>query len=376
MAETTKRNYALAAKKGVREFPAPRLEYRPPSPKCYRPKIGVIGCGGITKAHLDAYRSAGWEVAALCNRHAPSARQRQQEFYPQAELYTNYRKLLARDDVDVVDIALPPEPRVAVIEAALQAGKHVLSQKPFVLDLEVGERLVALAEKRGCKLAVNQNGRWSPYVRYLAQAIQRGLIGEVQTVVMNLNWDHTWIRGTPFESMHHVVLYDFAIHWFDMIALFFGDRPAHSVFAANAFAPGQQLKPPMIASATVAFSGGMATLNFDAHSVFGAEEGICVTGSHGTLRARGPLCAAHDVTLFTRRGFARPEFKGTWFNDGFRGTMGELLCAIEENREPSNSARENLRSLAICFAAGKAADTGKVQTPGKVRRLTRSSAGW
>jgi hypothetical protein len=55
--------------------------------------------------------------------------------------------------------------------------------------------------------------------------------------------------------------------------------------------------------------------------------------------------------------------------------MGELLCAIEENREPSNSARENLRSLAICFAAVKAADTGKAQTPGKVRRLPRQSAG-
>ncbi len=369
MPKSAKRNYALAATKSVREFPAPKLDYQPPTPKRYRPKIGLIGCGGITKAHLDAYRTAGWEVVALCDRIAAAARQRQQEFYPQAELYTDYRKLLARDDVDVVDIALHPEPRVAVIEAALKAGKHVLSQKPFVLDLKVGERLVALANRQGCKLAVNQNGRWSPYVRYLAQAIQRGLIGDAQTVAINLNWDHTWIRGTPFEEVHHVVHYDFAIHWFDLAALFFQGRPARSVFAANAFAPGQQLKPPMIGSATVAFAGGTATLNFDAHSRFGAEESLCITGSHGTLRARGPICAAHDVTLFTKRGCAKPELKGKWFNDGFRGTMGELLCAIEENREPANSARENLRSLAICFAAVKAADTGQVQTPGKVRRL-------
>ncbi len=371
MPKPTKRNYALAAKKGVREFPAPKLDYRPPSPKRYRPKIGLVGCGGITKAHLDAYRTAGWEVVALCDRIEAAARQRQQEFYPRAEVYTDYRKLLARHDVDVVDIALHPEPRVAVIEAALKAGKHVLSQKPFVLDLEVGERLVALANKRGRKLAVNQNGRWAPYVRYLTQAIQCGLIGDVQTVAINLNWDHTWIRGTHFESIHHVVLYDFAIHWFDMAALFFQDRPAQSVFAANAFAPGQQLQPPMIGSATVAFAGGTATLNFDAHSRFGAEESLCITGSHGTLRARGPICAAHEVTLFTQRGFARPDLQGQWFNDGFRGTMGELLCAIEENREPSNCARENLQNLALCFAAVQAADTGKVQKPSHVRRLPR-----
>lgn len=369
MSNPAKRNYALATKKSVREFPAPKLDYQPPAPKRYRPKIGLIGCGGITKAHLDAYRTAGWEVVALCDRIEAAARQRQQEFYPLAGRYTEYRQLLARDDVDVVDIALHPEPRVAVIEAALKAGKHVLSQKPFVLDLEVGERLVALANRQGRRLAVNQNGRWSPYVRYLAQAIQRGLIGDVQTVAINLNWDHTWIRGTPFESVHHVVLYDFAIHWFDMAALFFRDRPARSVFAANAFAPGQQLKPPMIGSATIAFAGGTATLNFDAHSRFGAEESLCITGSQGTLRARGPICAAHDVMLFNKRGFAKPELNGKWFNDGFRGTMGELLCAIEENREPVNSARENLRSLALCFAAVKAADTGTAQTPGKVRRL-------
>ncbi len=374
MARSSKRNYALTAKQSDREFPAPKLAYQPPTPKRYRPRIGLVGCGGITKAHLTAYRAAGWDVVALCDRIETAARERQQEFYPQAEIYTDYRKLLARGDVDVVDIALHPEPRVAAIEAALKAGKHVLSQKPFVLDLDAGERLVALATKQGCKLAVNQNGRWSPYVRYLAQAIAHGLIGDVQTVAINLNWDHTWIRGTPFESVHHVVLYDFAIHWFDMAALFFPGRAARSVFAANAVAPGQRLKPPMIGCATIAFAGGTATLNFDAHSRFGAEESICITGTQGTLRAHGPVCAAQDVTLFTRRGFARPVLQGQWFNDGFRGTMGELLCAIEENREPSNSARENLRSLALCFAAVKAADTGKAQTPGKVRRLPRQSA--
>ena len=51
--------------------------------------------------------------------------------------------------------------------------------------------------------------------------------------------------------------------------------------------------------------------------------------------------------------------------------MAELLCAIEEDREPSNSARENLNSLALCFAAVKSADTGREQVPGKVRKMVR-----
>jgi predicted dehydrogenase len=364
-----KRNYALAAKIGERIFPAPRLPYQPPQPKSYCPRIGLIGCGGITESHLDAYRAAGWEVVALCSRTEEKARRRRDQFYPGAEIYTDYHRLLERQDVNVVDIALHPEPRAAAIEAALNAGKHVLSQKPLALHLDAGERLVALAAKRGLKFAVNQNGRWSPYFSYAAQAIRAGLIGAVQTVSVNLNWDHSWIKGTPFERIYDVVLSDFGIHWFDFAALCFAGRKARRVFAANALAPGQALKPPMIAGAVIQFDHGAATLHFDAHSRFGPQEAICITGSAGTIRARGPICAAHDLTLYLRRGCAKPELKGKWFNDGFRGAMGELLCAIEEDREASNSARDNLSTLALCFAAVKSARTGRAEVPGKVRRL-------
>jgi predicted dehydrogenase len=366
----SKRNYALIAETSGR-IPAPNLPYQPPHPKRYAPKIGLIGCGGITASHLDAYRAAGWEVAAFCSKNGQTARQRRDEFYPDAEIYADYQSLLRREDVDVVDIALHPQPRAAVIEAALSAGKHVLSQKPFVLDLDLGERLMALAAKKRRKLAVNQNGRWAPYLSYAAQAIRAGLPGEIQTVSMTLNWDHTWIKGTPFEEVHRVVLYDFAIHWFDAATLFFGKRKPLRVFAANEFARSQQVKPPMLASAVVQFERGTATLNFDAHSRFGPEEALCITGSAGTIHARGPICAAHDVTLDTGKGRAKPKLKGKWFNDGFRGAMGELLCAIEEDREPANSARQNLSTLALCFAAVESADTGTPQTPGEVRRLPR-----
>lgn len=58
--------------------------------------------------------------------------------------------------------------------------------------------------------------------------------------------------------------------------------------------------------------------------------------------------------------------------DGFRGTMGELLCAIEEGREPANSAANNLRTLELCFAALKSADTGRPQAPGRITRPSTS----
>ena len=70
-----------------------------------------------------------------------------------------------------------------------------------------------------------------------------------------------------------------------------------------------------------------------------------------------------------RSGIVRPKLKGSWFPDGFHGTMGELLCAIEEKREPTHSARNNLASLALCFAAVASAERGEPVVPGSVRRL-------
>jgi predicted dehydrogenase len=76
------------------------------------------------------------------------------------------------------------------------------------------------------------------------------------------------------------------------------------------------------------------------------------------------------VTLHTEHGHASPQLEGTWFTSGFQGAMGELLCAIEEKREPSHSARGNLDTLALCFAALASANTGQPVKVGSIRRAT------
>ena len=79
------------------------------------------------------------------------------------------------------------------------------------------------------------------------------------------------------------------------------------------------------------------------------------------------------MKLFLENGTAKPKLKGSWFPGGFAGPMGELLCAIEENRVPQNNARDNLKSLALCFAAIQASTTGLPQVPGTVRKLPKGA---
>ena len=75
------------------------------------------------------------------------------------------------------------------------------------------------------------------------------------------------------------------------------------------------------------------------------------------------------MTLINVQGIETPTLRGQWFDDGFRGTMGELMCAIEENREPLNGARENLTSLALTFAAVHARQQNCEVEVGSVRAL-------
>ena len=158
-------------------FAAPDLPYLPPSPKAYRPKIALIGCGGIAPKHLRAYRARDWEVVALADINLTRAAELRNEFFPEAEVCLDYKDLLKRDDIDVVDVATHPEIRVKMVEEALLARKHVLSQKPFVMDLDDGDRLCALAAKQGVRLAVNQNARWAPHFSYIHAAVDAGLLG-------------------------------------------------------------------------------------------------------------------------------------------------------------------------------------------------------
>jgi predicted dehydrogenase len=245
----------------------------------------------------------------------------------------------------------------------------VLSQKPFVLDLGIGERLVELADRQGVKLAVNQNGRWAPHFSYIRQAIAAGLLGQVTAAHLSVHWNHGWVKGTRFESVKHLMLYDFAIHWFDIVTCFMGDRRPLRVFASMAHSPTQQVRPDLLAQAMIEYDGAQASLAFDGDTRFGALDHTFVTGSGGTITSVGASSRDQTVTLYTPAGHSTPKLTGRWFPDGFHGTMGELLRAIEEDREPDNSARNNLRSLELCFAAVASAERHKPVVPGSVRKM-------
>jgi Oxidoreductase family, NAD-binding Rossmann fold len=200
-------DYALVAKAAA-EIEAPDLPYRPPMPQDRQQPIALVGAGGISAAHLDAYLRHGLNVVAVCSRDLDRARARRDAYFPSARVTDDFDSVLGDPDVTVLDLTAHSDVRLDLTRRSLNAGKHVLSQKPFVKNPDDGLELVELAERRNLKLAVNQNGRWAPHLAYIREAVHAGLIGGVTGVHVEICWNHGWIAGTSFETMDHLILWD------------------------------------------------------------------------------------------------------------------------------------------------------------------------
>src|SRR5438045_4211899 len=124
--------------------------------------VGVIGAGAIGLDHLACFRQhPAVRLVALAEVSPDRGREAADQF-DVAELVTDYRRLLARADVDAVSIALPNYLHASVALAALRAGKHVLLEKPMATNARDAAKLVVEAKKRGVLFMVNQSGRFDP----------------------------------------------------------------------------------------------------------------------------------------------------------------------------------------------------------------------
>jgi predicted dehydrogenase len=313
--------------------------------------IGVLGCGQIAAQHLEAYRAGGLRVVALCDPDADAVTSKQAEFFPNATSYVDVEEFLKHPDMEVVDIATHVDVRPDLVEKVLRSGRHVLSQKPFVEELGRGRALCSLAKNLGLRLAVNQNARFAPHFHLARSLVAQGVLGKIQLVEMSVHWDHSWVRGKPFEAMHHLVLFDFGIHWFDMARCLFGHSLATSVTAWARSLPGQPIAPPMLAQAVIEFPEGLASLVFHAWTRWGPHDRTTIIGDRATLVLEGVDYQNQWATIYGEHGAQKISVAGKWFPDAFLACMCHFLEAIDSGETSDLEAEENLDSLQLCFAA-------------------------
>ncbi|NJC21027.1 putative dehydrogenase [Arthrobacter pigmenti] len=345
-------------------------DYRPQFPDGPKPAIGILGCGAIAQtAHLPSYEKYGLDIAGVWSR-TPTTAGITERFPSVQRVYSSPEELLSDPDVGIVDLAMPPEDRLKWLSAAVSAGKHVLAQKPLTTDLDGLAPILAEAERRGVRIAVNQNARWAPAWRLATLLVEDGAIGDVVGVTHLHDKPLPPIAGTHFDDVPHMLISDYLVHWIDITRCWLEGKKVRSVQAVDSRVPGQPstAKNPWSASIQVGCTDGAHALLRVVGNVL-TKKPSCpfwIHGTEGTIR--GSVLGGPDQLELERDSVATQyALEGQWFVDGFAGAMGELMCAIAEDRQPYNSAAHNVGSLELMLAAFDSAGNGGEPQPASLK---------
>jgi hypothetical protein len=353
------------------------LDFRPRLPRRRDWRLGCAGAGFIMRdCHLVAYRQAGFNPVAVASRDPARAREvAAQHGIP--TVHASIADLLADPQVEVLDVAVPPDVQPAVIREAVQHASHIrgiLAQKPLAMSVREARECVEACERAGITLAVNQNMRYDQSVRALKCLLDRGWLGTPVLATIDMraipHW-MPWARGLP--SLATFVM---SIHHLDTFRYWFGtpDR----VLASSRPDPRTQFPhEDGINLYVLEYADGRRAAAWDdvwaGPAREGAEPDISirwrVEGTDGLARgtigwpgypARVP--STLDFTTTRHAGWQSPRWDDVWFPDAFAGTMAQLLCALEDGTEPEIGGRDNLETIALCEAVRAAAADHRVTT--------------
>ena len=196
--------------------------------------VGLIGLGSISFAHEAGYSELGeaCQVVALCDIHQEEIDNRI-GMYEGAKGYTRYQELLNNPDVDMVDITVPHVLHYEIAKAALEAGKHVLVEKPITVRSEQGKELIELAKQKGVKFSVAENTRFVTAYLKAEEILRQGSLGDILSVrtliagseVYRIKDPSLWHGKAPYggvildSSVHNLYLFKW---WFGGVKDVFG----------------------------------------------------------------------------------------------------------------------------------------------------------
>lgn len=195
-------------------------------------KVGVIGCGSIAKfRHLPEFAANKHvEIVAVCDIVEDRAKAAAKKY--DAKAYTDYKDVLANDEINVISVCLPNNLHAPVSIAAANAGKHVLCEKPMATSREEAEQMIEAAQKNGKKLMIAHNQRFVSSHQKAKELITSGEIGKIYSfrTVFGHGGPEGWsVDGRDSWFFHKEAAFigamgDLGVHKTDLIRFLLGEE--------------------------------------------------------------------------------------------------------------------------------------------------------
>jgi predicted dehydrogenase len=333
--------------------------------------FGLVGCGVIAPTHAEAImRLENAELRGVCDLNEEAATACAAEYG--AQPHTDLAEMLARDDIDIVNILTPSGLHARLGIQCADAGKHVICTKPIDITLENIDALIASGERNNVRIAATHQNRGYPIYEKIKSYIDDGKFGEILYGSAFV----PWYRSDEYYSdgWHGTkkldgggALINQSIHYIDLLIWFMG-RVERIYGFADALA--HDIETEDMGSAVLKFEGGKHGIIQGSTCTYnGMPARIEVHGTKGNVLVVGDDLALWDVegeerfedALAGKKGGAADPKGGMQENAivSHVKQIGDVIAAIEEGREPVLNGREARRAVEVILSVYKSSETGQ-----------------
>lgn len=341
--------------------------------------FGIIGCGRISPNHVKAIADNRQQarLAAVCdledNKMDAAIARYNELMGPDADTvkkYDDYMRLLANPDIDIVTIATYSGLHAQMAIDAMQAGKHVIVEKPMALSIADADLMIRVAEQVGVKMTVSFQNRFNKSVQKLRSALETRRFGKLIHGVASMRWHRgadyygsaDW-RGT--WAMDGGALMNQSIHNIDLLQWMMGDVDTAYGFAGTFL---NDIEAEDAAVAVLRFKSGALGIIEASNCIYPSnmEETLSVFGEKGTARIGG--MATNYLTHWEFSDGLDDKEKvlanygenpANVYGFGHTSLFADFIDAVQSGRQPYITPAEGKKAMEIVLGIYKSVKTGQ-----------------
>jgi UDP-N-acetylglucosamine 3-dehydrogenase len=332
--------------------------------------VGVIGAGAVADiTHLPGYHKIPEaKIIAVCDLNKKRAETIAKKYNAEA-WYTDYTKLLEREDIDAVSICTPNFLHCEQTVAAAKHGKHVLVEKPMATTLEECDKMIQACEKANVKLMVGANPRFEPQNQQIKKLLDKGTIGKILQIKYHAAYGGPivfWPAVSDWFFNKNKVgggcIQDFGTHMIDLFRWFTGD--VSSVFAIGGTLQ-KDIETEDNAIILLTFKEGAIGEIDISWSYDGWNMSSEIIGSKGAIFIREPSSPlqiyTYEPNLDIPEGMIEPRssLNVAQMMANQKAKIRHFINSIIEDKKPLVDGRDGRAALEVVMAAYESIKTGK-----------------
>jgi len=343
--------------------------------------VALIGCGRISFKHIEGFVDNVdiMKLIAVCDPVKKKAEEKVSEYqkkFPDANVavYEDYREMLAKQKPDIVTIATESGKHPEIAINCLEAGCHVICEKPMALSVKDADKMISVAKKNNRKLAVCFQNRFNAPIQRLRTALEAGRFGKVLHGMVQIRWNRNeaYYAEAPWRGTWEQdggTLMNQCTHGIDLLQWMMGENAVRVQAQTRRFM--RPIEAEDFGAAIIEFKSGAVGIIEGSADVFptNINETLSIFGEKGSVVVGG--LAVNKLETWR---FADAQLVGdteekvlnlnekdppTVYGFGHTALFKDFIESIEKDRDPLVSGESGKKALEIILAIYKSQKTGK-----------------